>query len=623
MAPLLVLLLIPAWVPAAPDPRVLLAAAPPATPPARQLITFNQQIAPILYAHCAVCHRPGQSAPFSLLTYKEAAKRSSLIAKVTAARIMPPWLPAPGVGDFAGARALGPEELQLIQDWVSQGAPEGTMKPPPLPSWNDDWALGQPDLILKLPAPYLLLSEGPDVYRSFVLPTSLSSTRYVEGFEFQPGNPKVTHHAVIQIDRTQAARALDQRDPEPGYPGFMAGSQAQLPDGQFLGWTPGKRPARSQEISWRLDPGTDLVVQLHLRASGKPEPVSFALGLYFADKPPLLHPYSLVLRNKMIDLPAGASGQMIEASYTFPVGVYARTIYPHAHYLAREMRVSARLPDDTEKALLQIDHWDFNWQEEYRYVAPIFLPKGSTISFQYSYDNSAENPRNPSQPPRRVVYGPNSTDEMAELLLQVLPEHPEELVTLRNYSAYQELVRDIALHEQRAREHPDNVQEWLYIAERCLQIGAPEKALPALAKAVEINPRLARARYLFGDALAQMSRFDEALPHLEEAVRLDPDNPACLIALSKVLSIHPNIKRRDPARAIRLASRAASLTAGKNLAALDALADAYAANGQFQPAAEAAQRALALAEMNGAQEAAEQIRRKAEGYRERQAKGKR
>ncbi|HXG67520.1 MAG TPA: hypothetical protein VNO70_20630, partial [Blastocatellia bacterium] len=173
-------------------------------------LTFNKDIAPIIFRSCAECHHPGGSAPFSLLTYQDVKKRASQIALVTRNRYMPPWLPEPGHGDFAGERRLSDAQIKLIQQWVEQGAAEGApAELPPAPKFNEGWQLGQPDMVVKMPEPYTLPADGSDVFRNFVIPAPVSSTRYVKAVEILPGNKQIVHHANLLIDRSQSSRRRD------------------------------------------------------------------------------------------------------------------------------------------------------------------------------------------------------------------------------------------------------------------------------------------------------------------------------------------------------------------------------------------------------------------------------
>ena len=199
---------------------------------------------------------------------------------------MPPWKPAPGYGHFIGARRLTSEEIETIDRWVMGGALEGrTADLPSPPRWIKGWQLGTPDLIVRMPEPFELPADGPDVFRTFVIPIPVSAPLYVKALEFQPGT-RAVHHATMLVDKTPASRQRDEEDPMPGYDGEFAPS-ADYPSGHFLGWAPGQLlPVAWNEFAWPLTPGTDLVVQLHLKPTGKSELVQVTIGFFFTSNPP-------------------------------------------------------------------------------------------------------------------------------------------------------------------------------------------------------------------------------------------------------------------------------------------------------------------------------------------------
>ena len=374
--------------------------APPAAPP----VTFASDIAPILYAQCATCHRKDGPAPFSLITYADARRHAAQIAAATKRRYMPPWKPEPGFGDFTGTRRLTDSQILAIERWVTGGLLEGSATDlPPAPTWTSGWQRGQPDLVVALPE-YTLKPDGRDVFRNFVVAIPGSAPRYVRGFEFRPGH-RAVHHANIRVDPTPASRRADEADPSPGYEGAILRS-ADYPDGHFLGWTPGQAPPlASPDLAWRLDPGDHLVVQLHMQPTGKSETIRPSIGLYFADAAPSRTPVILRLGRQNLDIPAGAGDYHVADSYVLPVDAEIRAIQPHAHYRARVVSASAALPDGTRRPLILIRNWDFNWQDQYRYAAPFWVPGGTRIEMEYVFDNSSANPRNPEHPPKRVQWG--------------------------------------------------------------------------------------------------------------------------------------------------------------------------------------------------------------------------
>lgn len=478
------------------------------------VLTFNRDIAPIVYENCVVCHRPGESAPFSFLDYSEARKRAGLIAALTTSRFMPPWLPQRGDVAFLGERGLSDEEIARIRRWVEQGAAEGNPADlPPAPQFTAGWQLGEPDLVIAMQTPFTVPAEGVDVFRNFVLPIPVSTPHWVEAVELRPGNPRVVHHAVMQVDRSRSSRRRDREDSEPGFPGMdMAGSEP--PGGQLLGWTPGKVPVVDERLAWRVEPGSDMVVQLHMLPSGKPEPVAVRVGLYFTDTPPAEQAFSLLMRNDAIDIPAGDGNYVIEDALTLPVAVRALGIYPHAHYLGKSIEAHATLPDGTRQTLISIPHWDFNWQDDYRYAEPLALPAGTRLHMRFVYDNTSANALNPNDPPQRVRFGNRSSDEMATLAIQVMPRSPEDKPLLRE-----------ALMRSRLGKNPHNWFAHNALGAALLSQQRYEEALKHLRAALRLEPRHPQPRYNLANALLAMGRVDDAIAGYRETLAIEPDHP--------------------------------------------------------------------------------------------------
>ncbi|HXG47959.1 MAG TPA: tetratricopeptide repeat protein [Methylomirabilota bacterium] len=489
-------------------------------------ITFNRHIAPILFEHCAPCHRPGQAAPFSLLTFEEARKRAAQIAEVTASRYMPPWLPECAEDEFVGQRRLTAGQIALLARWAAEGAVEGDRADLPSPrQWTDGWHWGEPDLVVKLPEPYTLPAEGRDVYRNFVIPLPTTNRHYVRGFEFRPGNFGVVHHAFIRVDRTGESRRRDAEDAEPGFAGLHMPASAQAPDGQFLSWQPGKLPVRGGAgQTWTLEAGGDLVLQLHLQPSGKPEKVQPAVGFYFTSRPPAVTPTKIGLSAYTIDIPPGESNYSVRSSYTLPVAASVLAVLPHAHYLAAELKATARLPDGSEKRLLHIPRWDFNWQGDYHYRRPVRLPKGTVIAMDYRYDNSTNNVRNPHHPPQRVRYGVQSTDEMAELWLQLLTDGTNETAIL-NRDFQPRISEDaIAYNEYLLRLNPADAVAHIEIGKAQLFLGRELEATQHFLRAVELAPNNDEAHYFIGLMNRMRNQLEAAARAFETAIRLNPQN---------------------------------------------------------------------------------------------------
>jgi hypothetical protein len=321
-------------------------------------VTFFRDIAPIVRRNCAPCHKPGESAPFPLLTYEDVKRHARQISDVTRRRYMPPWLPEAGFGEFVEERRLSDAEIRLIGEWVEQGAPAGLpakLATTPAAS-HSEWKLGKPDLELHVQQPYRLPADGPEVFWNFVIPVPVSTARWVKAVEIRPGAPKAVHHASLLVDRAASAR---RHEPAPGvgFQGMDVSIQEAAfdPDGVFLAWKPGGTPNVEPEgIAWRADPGMDLVLSVHLRPSGKPETVDPAIALYFTDQPQTKFPMLVALeRDASIDIPPGDRDYVITDTFRCPIDVAVLAVYPHAHYLGKRLEGYATLPDGTRKWLIR------------------------------------------------------------------------------------------------------------------------------------------------------------------------------------------------------------------------------------------------------------------------------
>ena len=401
--------------------------------------TFNKDIAPILYQHCAICHRPGEVAPFSLLTYQDASKRASLIATVTERRYMPPWKPEPGYGRFADERRLTDAQIALIKEWATNGAPEGNpADKPELPAFADGWQGGKPDRIFTLPSRFALAADGPDQFRCFVMPLNLDHEAFVSAFEFRPDNRRIVHHALIFVDSTGAARQRAGSDGS--YPCF--GGAGVSGAGLIGGWAPGALPAPAvDDYSQPVPQGSDIIVQIHYHPSGKPESDQSSLGLIFSGPPKKGRTAATVIGGR-INIPPGDAHYVVKGQVVLPRDVEVSFIAPHAHYLAKDMKITAHLPDGSTVPLIWIKDWDFNWQGRYRYEKSVELPKDTRIELEYVFDNSENNPRNPAHPPVRVRWGEQTADEMALAFLGVLLPTPQDArdfarqIALQNLEAF-------------------------------------------------------------------------------------------------------------------------------------------------------------------------------------------
>jgi mono/diheme cytochrome c family protein len=393
--------------------------------------TFNRDIAPILYQNCSNCHRPGEVAPFALLTYQDAAKRAKQIAQITQARVMPPWKATAGYGDFLDVRRLTDQQIATIKDWAEHGAPEGdaAAKPTP-PKFPDGWLAGQPDQVFQMTQAYAVPAEGADQFRCFVIPLNAAQDEYVKSVEFRPGNRRIVHHAILFLDTSGEAR---KRETVPGQGYSCVGGPGLDITGSLSGWAPGAQPSVARDgVAHTIKKGSDLVMQIHYHLDGKAEHDQSSLGLTFSKTPPTRGLTLFVLGNEKIDIPAGDSSYMVKASGVLPMDAEAVAIFPHAHYLCKDMKVDAHLPDGSVTPLIWIKDWDFNWQGAYRYAHPVKLPKGTRLEMQYTYDNSAANPHNPSNPPQEVKFGEQTTNEMGFAFVSLTLQNPDDVTQFRS-----------------------------------------------------------------------------------------------------------------------------------------------------------------------------------------------
>ena len=386
-------------------------------------LTFTGQIARVVHERCASCHRPGQAAPFSLLTYEDVAKRAELVRAVTESRYMPPWHAEPGYGEFKGERRMSDHEVDMLAAWVDAGAPEGSGPTPTPPSFPEGWILGEPDLVISMEAPFTIPADGPDIYRNFPARVPISQDKWVRAIEFRPKARTVVHHTLFAADTSGKAREFDARDATPGYGGMQGG----IPKKRSLsGWAVGGGPRIFPvEAPLKLPARSDFLFESHFHPSGKAEEELSTVAFYFTDQPATKATVRFQLPPSFgtgagIDIAPGDSNYTIGESITLPAAIALHGVTPHAHYLAKEFKAWADLPNGEVVPLIWIKDWDFAWQDMYVYEERVVLPAQATVHTRITYDNSADNPRNPSHPPKRVYWGRASEDEMGSIVFQGL-----------------------------------------------------------------------------------------------------------------------------------------------------------------------------------------------------------
>jgi tetratricopeptide (TPR) repeat protein/mono/diheme cytochrome c family protein len=493
-------------------------------------VTYHGQIEAIVLQDCAPCHRPGESGPFTLLTYEDVKKRAAQIVKVTGSRFMPPWLPEPGYGQFKEERRLTDAQIKLFADWVKQGTPAGTPgKSAAAPQPDAAWPMGQPDLVLRSARPYTVPADAGETFWNFIMPVPISSTRWVRAIEIRPGNPRVFHHANVILDRSHAARRREST-PGSGFPGMdvIFEEESFEPDGHFLSWKPGSSTVVEPDgMAWRADPGMDLILNVHVKPTGKEETVNPVIGVYFTDKPQSRFPMLIQLEHdRALDIPPGETDFLVTDEYRAPMDLNVLAVYPHAHYLAKMIEGYATLSDGSKKWLIRIPDWDLNWQGVFRYKSPLLIPKDSVVTMRIHYDNSAGNVRNPNNPPKRVTGGTDAASEMGHLWLQVLPvaegDHRAEL---------QESVS-----AQQLQKYPDDFTANFRMGDLLLTRNQAAEAIPYFERAAESDPRSVLAATELGAALFAAKKLPESAEMLRHALAIDATYTDARFNLASVLA---------------------------------------------------------------------------------------
>ena len=414
-------------------------------------VTFNADIAPIIHNKCAMCHRPGQVGPFSLLTFKDVKRSAQTIEAVIDSGYMPPWKPVNHNVEFANDRRLSKQQQEKISRWIKAGMPEGDGPKAEVPQFPDDWMLGKPDLVVTMQGEFKVPASGPDVYRSFVFPLDLAEDKWVKAVELKPNAKSSVHHALFFVDTGGNARMMDGSDGKAGISGmgFLAGGGGDERGAggrafrvgsalaQGLGaYVPGSFPTKLPgDLAMHLPAGSDVVMQTHFHPAGKAETENAQLALYFADKPPSKKLVPIQVPPMFgfgmgINVPPGKKDYTVSDRFEIPIDIEAISVGGHAHYICRHMSMIATLPDGRSIDLMKIEDWDLDWQDRYYFKEPLKLPAGTVLNTKLVYDNSEDNPENPNQPPKTIRWGRQSDDEMGSVTLQVVAAHASQTVQL-------------------------------------------------------------------------------------------------------------------------------------------------------------------------------------------------
>lgn len=378
-------------------------------------VTFNKQVLPILQKRCQDCHRPGEAAPMSLLSYKDARPWAKSIRSAVLTKKMPPWFADPSVGHFVNDRSLSQAEIDTLVAWVDGGAKEGDAKDAPPPrEFVEGWNMGKPDLVIEMPNAFPVPANGQLEYQYVILPTHLTEDKWVIASEVRPGDRSVMHHVITSI-REPGSKWMADKDPGVVFvPPRGAGARGGILDGGLGGYVPGQviRPAsEGPHRATLLKAGSDIVFQLHYTPNGKATTDRTRIGLIFANEPPkerLMGGNSALLR---FTIPAGDANYEMHAVSTVPYDGELVSMMPHAHLRGKAFEYKITRPDGSSEVVLRVPKYDFNWQLTYWLDKPIHLAKGTKVELTGWYDNSANNPYNPD-PSKDIHWGEQTTEEM-------------------------------------------------------------------------------------------------------------------------------------------------------------------------------------------------------------------
>lgn len=378
--------------------------------------TYSQDVAPLLSARCVACHQSGGSAPFTLDTYSQAKKWSTMSTQVVESRRMPPWKPT-DKGVFHDENRLTDAEIRMLKAWDKAGRPKGPEMP--AATTNPDYVApcaDPSDKVLKPARPYVVAAGAEEEYRYFVLANPYAETRWLRSVDLKPGNPQVVHHMTAFLDSSGAADRMAAANKD-GRGGYSAKHGGKFQPTAILGfWAPGMQNRPMPEgTAMELPPKCRIVVQVHYVSNGKAEADPWSLGLRLADGPPKQAMVTGLVERSILDIPAGAAAHEVVQEETVPQDVTLWALMPHAHKLARRMKAEAILPNGGRRPLIAIADWDPAWQSLYWFKDPLRLPKGTKVRFTIAYDNSEANLRNPSSPPKAVHWGEAACDEMMML----------------------------------------------------------------------------------------------------------------------------------------------------------------------------------------------------------------
>ncbi len=387
--------------------------------------TFTKDVAPILYKNCATCHRAGEIAPMSLISYQDARPWAKSIRQYVSEGKMPPWHASQPPGYFLNDRRLSDQDKNTLISWVDGGAPEGNPKDlPPVPHFAEGWQIGKPDLVLSIPKPFAVPPDGTIAYQYFTVPTNFTEDKWVQAMEIKPGVRSVVHHIIVYMKEPAGTPYVDgfnqvlprlphMNRPGGGGPGVMLAAVA-----------PGAPPMVFQQgEAVRIPAGSSLVFQIHYTANGKGAMDQSSIGLIFAKQAPEREIHTAAFMDPMMKIAAGVADQAVDTAIEFPEDAHITAMVPHTHLRGKSWEYRLIYPDGRSEVILTVPHYDFNWQTWYTFATPLAVPKGSRLEATAHYDNSVNNPSNPN-PKVDVHWGDQTWDEMQYTGMTFYIDHP-------------------------------------------------------------------------------------------------------------------------------------------------------------------------------------------------------
>ncbi len=368
-------------------------------------VTFNRDVAPIFFNNCVQCHRPGEIAPMSLMSYKDARPWARSIKEKVATGVMPPWHADPHYGNFANDRRLSEKDINTITAWVDQGAKEGIAKDlPAAPQFHEGWNIGKPDVVFYLPQEYPVPASGIVEYKYFKVPTNFKEDKWIQAAEIRPGVRGVVHHIIVFAQKANEPQRL------------------------LVGYAPGEQPAViSKGLARKIPAGSDLIFQVHYTPNGTEAKDKSYVGFVFAKEPPKAEVVTRPVLNAKFVIPPGDPNYKVESTYTFTQDAHIYSLMPHMHFRGKDFIFKATFPDGSSQTLLSVPKYEFAWQTYYVLKEPLAAPKGTRLDCLAHFDNSEKNRFNPD-PKKEVRWGDQTWEEMMIGWMSFTYDKPQDKV---------------------------------------------------------------------------------------------------------------------------------------------------------------------------------------------------